>query len=110
MKKREIELDNVYAIKVSNKIQPVRILRVSQFGGWHGVNVLTGREIRIKSATKCRYQMVFKRGAWVSKDLVALDELIDMKTARSRNRAEVEESWDYRDLYVDDPSGKKEEV
>ena len=49
MKKRDVELGQVYAVKVSGRIQPVRLIAESPHGGWVGRNEQTGREIRIRS-------------------------------------------------------------
>lgn len=55
MKTREVEIGSVYTAKVSGKVTNVRILRVNPFGvGWVGVNLLTGREVHIRSARRLR--------------------------------------------------------
>lgn len=54
MKKNEVQVGAVYLVKVSGKVQPVRVVRESSFGGWEGINVNTGREVRIKTAAKLR--------------------------------------------------------
>lgn len=54
MKKAEIEVGKVYIMKVSGKLVPVRISSVCIYGGWNGVNTITKREVRIKSAAKLR--------------------------------------------------------
>jgi hypothetical protein len=55
MRKQDVELGQVYAVKVSGRIHTVRLVTVSAFGGWVGRNEKTGREVRIKSAAKLRY-------------------------------------------------------
>jgi len=57
MKKAQIEVGAVYAVKVSGKVAPVKIIRESFRGGWDGTNMTTGRAIRIKLAQKCRYRV-----------------------------------------------------
>jgi hypothetical protein len=47
----------VYAVKVSGRIQPVRLIAESPYGGWVGRNEHTGREIRIRSAAKLRARL-----------------------------------------------------
>lgn len=61
MVKSEVDIGEVYAVKVSNKIVPVRIESVNtRFGGYDGVNIKTGRRVRIKTAAKLRYKVVVK--------------------------------------------------
>jgi hypothetical protein len=55
MKKRDVVLDQVYAVKVSGRIQQVRLVAENPHGGWVGRNLQTGREIRIRSAARLRY-------------------------------------------------------
>jgi hypothetical protein len=50
MRRRDVVLGQVYAVKVSGRIQPVRLIAESPYGGWVGRNEHTGREIRIRSA------------------------------------------------------------
>jgi molybdopterin biosynthesis enzyme len=54
MKKNEVEIGRHYIVKVSGKLTRVRILRESSYGGWDGVNVETGRAVRIKTAARLR--------------------------------------------------------
>jgi hypothetical protein len=55
MKKRDVVLGQVYAVKVSGRIQSVRLVAESPHGGWVGRNLQTGREVRIRSAARLRY-------------------------------------------------------
>jgi hypothetical protein len=55
MKKRDVVLGQVYAVKVSGAVVAVRLVAESPHGGWVGRNERTGREIRIRSAAKLRY-------------------------------------------------------
>lgn len=55
MKKKDVQIGNTYAAKVSGKIACVRIDAESRFGGWDATNTETGRRVRIKSAAKLRY-------------------------------------------------------
>jgi len=70
MKKGDVKVGSVYAVKVSDKVVPVRIEREHPNGGWLGTNQETGREVRVKSAQRIR-------GAWHrdSKAVAALDTL-----------------------------------
>lgn len=60
MKKSEIEIGKTYMVKVSGIVVPVKIVSESQYGGWNGKNTTTGREVRIKSAAKCRREFQYK--------------------------------------------------
>jgi hypothetical protein len=55
MKKRDVILGNVYAVKVSGTVQKVRVTAESPYGGWVGRSLRTGREIRIRSAARLRH-------------------------------------------------------
>jgi hypothetical protein len=54
MKKRDIEIGNTYIVKASGALAKVRITGESPYGGWRGLNLATGREIRIRSAARLR--------------------------------------------------------
>jgi hypothetical protein len=54
VKKREIEIGNIYIAKVSGTLTKVRITRESPHGGWQGINLATGCEVRIRSAARLR--------------------------------------------------------
>ena len=58
MKKREVRIGADYCAKVSGQLVAVRITGESRFGGWESVNRKTGRQVRIKSAAKLRYEVV----------------------------------------------------
>lgn len=58
MKKDEVKVGAVYAVKVSGRVQAVMVTNVCRFGGWYGTNVTTKRDIRIKSAAKLRYELM----------------------------------------------------
>jgi hypothetical protein len=55
MKKRDVILGQVYAVKVSGRLQQVRVEAQSPHGGWVGRNLHTGRAVRIRSAARLRY-------------------------------------------------------
>ena len=61
MKKVQVEIDKVYACKVSGNIVPVRIDSESRFGGWNGTNMITKRHVRIKTAGKLRYSVYYSQ-------------------------------------------------
>lgn len=75
MKTKEIVIGKVYAVKVSGKIAPVRILseNTSSYnprtnrethGGFAGRNEITGREVHIRGAARVRFEMIFLDGKW----------------------------------------------
>ena len=64
MKKRDVVLGQVYAVKVSGRVQPVRVIAESPYGGWLGRNEQTGREIRIRSAAKLRVRLEKSGNKW----------------------------------------------
>ena len=64
MKKHDVVLGQVYAVKVSGRIQPVRLIAESPYGGWVGRNEQTGREIRIRSAAKLRARLEKQGDRW----------------------------------------------
>lgn len=56
MKKNQIQIGGIYAAKISGRLVPVKISGEARYGGgWHGFNMLTGRNCRIKSAAKLRF-------------------------------------------------------
>ena len=54
MKKADVATGNHYIARVSGRLVVVRLDAVSRYGGWDGVNVVTGREVRIKSVARLR--------------------------------------------------------
>ena len=54
MKKNEVKVGQTYRAKVSGSIADVRITGANPHGGWDGVNILTNRKVRIKSAQRLR--------------------------------------------------------
>ena len=56
MKKRDVEIGREYVVKVSGRLTRVRLNSESPYGGWTGTNTSTGREVRIKTAARLRYQ------------------------------------------------------
>ena len=54
MKKQDVQTGSIYIAKVSGVLAKVRITRESPYGGWHGTNLATGREVRIRGAARLR--------------------------------------------------------
>ena len=73
MRRAQIEMGGVYEVRVSGTLVPVRIRSEHWKSGWDGVNVLTGREIRIRTAGRLRRAMT--------------DEEVDAAVWRHRGRA-----------------------
>ncbi len=57
MKKKDVETGKIYAVKVSGRVVPVKLDKESPYGGWYGTNLRTGRQIRIRTASRLRYEM-----------------------------------------------------
>lgn len=61
MKKDEVKVGKTYAMSVSGKVVPVRIVEEKWTGdkhtGWLGMNTKTNRPVRIKSAAKLRAEI-----------------------------------------------------
>jgi hypothetical protein len=64
MKKRDVVLGQVYAVQVSGRVQPVRLIAGSPNGGWVGRNEQTGREIRVRTAGKLRARVEKNGERW----------------------------------------------
>ena len=60
IRKKDVKIGGYYAIKhtSSPRLIVVRIEGESIYGGWNATNLKTNRLIRIKSATKLRYEVV----------------------------------------------------
>jgi hypothetical protein len=54
MKSSDITIGGTYTAKVSDRLVPVRIDRVSPHGGWDATNLVTNKTVRIKSAQRLR--------------------------------------------------------
>ena len=54
MKGKDVQIGETYVCKVSGKLAPVQILRVSPHGGWDGRNRKTGRDVHIRGAGRIR--------------------------------------------------------
>lgn len=57
MKKNEVIIGNKYVAKVSGKLAIVKIDRESVHGGWDATNTETNRSVRIRGATRLRYEV-----------------------------------------------------
>ena len=59
MKKSEVKIGEVYSVKVSGSMAPVRVDRENPRGGWDGTNMKTKKAVRIKSAQRLRGKAVW---------------------------------------------------
>ncbi len=66
MKKSQIEINKVYAAKISGRIAPIKIISESPYGGWNGLNMKTNRPVRIKMAGKLRYKLAEEQASRLS--------------------------------------------
>jgi hypothetical protein len=57
MQKHNVKVGATYIVKVSGTLTKVRITREHDRGGWYGVNLATGREIRIRTAARLRSEL-----------------------------------------------------
>jgi hypothetical protein len=57
MQKHNVKIGATYLVKVSGTLAKVRLTRESDRGGWYGVNLATGREIRIRTAARLRSEL-----------------------------------------------------
>jgi hypothetical protein len=56
MQKQNVKVGSTYIVKVSGTLARVRITRAHDRGGWCGINLATGREIRIRTAARLRFE------------------------------------------------------
>lgn len=54
MRKEDVVIGAIYGVKVSGFVVPVKVTGVHPLGGFIGVNQVTGRTIRIKTAGRLR--------------------------------------------------------
>ncbi len=54
MRKQDVQIGKQYVVKVSGKLVPVAIVQENPLGGWNGVNLVTHRGVRIRSAARLR--------------------------------------------------------
>jgi hypothetical protein len=54
MQRHNVRIGTTYIVKVSGTLAKVRLTREHDRGGWYGINLATGREIRIRTAARLR--------------------------------------------------------
>ena len=57
MQKQNVHIGTTYIVKVSGTLAKVRLTREHARGGWYGINLATGREIRIRTAARLRAEV-----------------------------------------------------
>ena len=59
MKQKDVVLHHVYAVKVSGRVVPVKLMREAsrKTAGWTGLNLLTNREVVVRTAAKLRFEL-----------------------------------------------------
>ena len=57
MQKHNVKIGATYLVKVSGRLARVRLTREHDRGGGDGVNLATGREIRIRTAARLRAEV-----------------------------------------------------
>ncbi len=62
MKKNAVKLGQTYAAKVAGQVVPVKLEKTNFHGGWDGVNLRTGKTVRIRSSQRLR-------GLWPKKTM-----------------------------------------
>jgi hypothetical protein len=109
MKKDNVKVGSIYAVKVSGSVVPVRLDRESPHGGWLGVNMKTHKEVRVKSAQRLR-------GLWPKKTMPITPEAAqaihhaDQENARldeERSNADDGQTASERAMATSAPAAKK---
>lgn len=70
MKKNVVKLGQTYAAKVAGEVVPVKLEKINSHGGWDGVNLRSGKPVRIRSSQRLR-------GLWPKKTMPIATEKTD---------------------------------
>jgi hypothetical protein len=54
MKAKDVHIGELYSVKVSGRVQTVRVQRENPFGGWDCINLNTNRAVRVRSPQRFR--------------------------------------------------------
>src|SRR3954469_986968 len=57
MTAEQVSVGLTYEVLVSDKLVPVTLTKVCEWGGWYGTNLATGNAVRIKTAGRLRKQL-----------------------------------------------------
>lgn len=73
MRKDDVQIGKLYAVKVSGRVVPVQ-LDAEAYTGWTGTNIVTGRKVHIRSARRLRRELdPEKVRAHLGAAIIALD-------------------------------------
>ena len=75
MKAKDVQIGQVYAIKVAANVTGVRITEEHPYGGWCGININTNKPVRIRTASRIRG--LWKRGGTESPTLPHVEHKIE---------------------------------
>lgn len=54
VRKRDVQIGNVYFAKVSGRVVAIRVESESRYGGWNARSLATDKLVRIKTAARLR--------------------------------------------------------
>lgn len=54
MKSKDLIIGEVYLVKISGKLQKVKLIGISSLGGWIAINLATNRQIRCRNGARLR--------------------------------------------------------
>lgn len=54
MQAKDIFVGQIYMVKISGKVQQVKIIKTCPTGGWMATNLATGRDIRLRTGARVR--------------------------------------------------------
>ena len=54
MQAKDIFVGQIYLVKISGKVQQVKIIKTCPNGGWMARNLATGRDIRLRTGARVR--------------------------------------------------------
>ena len=94
MNAKDVKLGNVYVVKVGDRLCQVKVHSKSRFGGWDGMNLATGRQVRIKTAARLRYEVTKAEPMVASRPVVGAEpvwsEVYRFKTDMAKAAVAVE--------------------
>ena len=92
MKTNEIELNECYMAKITDRVVPVQIISENPRGGWNAVNMVTTRKCRIKSARKLRSRATKEQIRDANDQMVRADNTKYADKALERTTTAVEKT------------------
>lgn len=70
---KDVQIGETYAVLVSGLMAPVKIVEEHHVKGWWGINIRTGRSIRIRTAGRLRRVLSQKEKDMFSKKIRTFD-------------------------------------